>query len=407
MYHPGLAAVPDRNARFGKPGSICVALIPKGVVLRGDDNRGRQPAEVCGIQRAGPGGGAPGRVRDPLLGPPRDIVGRQAPTRGLRRRAGTGECQIGVGVQQDLGGRQRSAFIAQAQAGQRGKVPAGTVTHDEGRAFEPDTGTSTAGCPPDGIHAVIDSSRPRVLRSPAEVDAQHGHAGPHGQSAACPIVRLQIADRPHPSMKEHHQRPERRRRPVEAGPQGSRADRQVLDVGDLGARGPDFSAQSLRTPQIHRAHGTGRRAGVPSNSIDEGCQFGIGERGVDRFGHAGQDAILIRTIRPGGSLLVKDLHHHCLLPDPMLSDPQHVTITRYRGVCGCAAWSAGCGITARISPPRGCVRVAGRFLRGAVTRLGWVVEHSRDRFGRARGCEGDDRESRFLATQSPALRLAS
>ncbi|MCX5327954.1 hypothetical protein [Streptomyces sp. NBC_00140] len=69
-----------------------------------------------------------------------------------------------------------------------------------------------------------------------------------------------------------------------------------------------MSTESLRTPQLRRAHGTGERSGVLSNSLDEGGQFGIGERGVNQFGHAGQDAILIRTIRPGDSLLVKNLY---------------------------------------------------------------------------------------------------
>lgn len=81
-------------------------------------------------------------------------------------------------------------------------------------------------------------------------------------------------------MEEHHKRPERRRRPVEAGPHGSLPDRQILDAGDPGARRPGPGAESLRMPQLCRAYGTGGRPGVLSNSPDEGGEPGIGERSV-------------------------------------------------------------------------------------------------------------------------------
>lgn len=119
--HPSLAAVSDWNVRGGQPSSTGVALVPKRIVLSGDDNGGRQPTEVGGVQRADLGVGEPGRARDPLLDPSCDVVGRQAPARGLRPCAGTGECQIGVGIHQDLGGRQRSALIDPTKTGFRPK----------------------------------------------------------------------------------------------------------------------------------------------------------------------------------------------------------------------------------------------------------------------------------------------
>jgi hypothetical protein len=105
-------------------------------------------------------------------------------------------------------------------------------------------------------------------------------------------------------MEEHHQRLSRRRRPVEARPHGGRADRQVLDPGDLGAWGSGFDTEPLRASQIRCSHGTGRRSGILPNGLDEGGQFGIGKRGIDRFGHAGQDP-MIRTIPFGGDLQVE------------------------------------------------------------------------------------------------------
>jgi hypothetical protein len=63
-------------------------------------------------------------------------------------------------------------------------------------------------------------------------------------------------------------------------------------VVDLRARRPGFSTEALRTPQLRRTHSTGGRSRVLPDSLDEGGQFGIGERGIDRFGHAGQDATL-------------------------------------------------------------------------------------------------------------------
>lgn len=191
-------------------------------------------------------------------------------------------------------GRSAAVRLHRAGAGRPARRGSpGTVTHDDGRPRDPEPGTAAGRCPPDDVHAVVDGSRPRVLRSTAEVDAQHGRAGPECQSTACPIVRLQIADRPHPSVEEHHQWPERRRRAVETGRHGSRADHQILDVVDLGTRRPGFGTASLRPPQLRRTHGTGGRSGVLPNSLDEGGQFGVGEGGIDRFGHAGQDATLI------------------------------------------------------------------------------------------------------------------
>lgn len=296
MHHPGLAAMPDRNASGRESSRIRVALISERIVLRSDDDSGRQPAKVCGEHRADAGFGASRGVRDPLLSTPPDVVGCQAPTRGLHPRAGIGECQIGVGIYQDLCGRQWSALIAQAQAGKRGEVPARTVAHDDRRAPDAGARTPAGRHPPDDVHAIIDGRGPRVLRRSAEVDAQYCRVGLERQTATRPVVRLKIADRPHPAVEEHHQRLGRRRRSVEAGPHGRRTNRQILDPCDLRAWWARFDPEPLRAPQFRRSYSTGRRPRSLPNGVNEGGQFGIGKWEIDRFGHARQDASLTRTI---------------------------------------------------------------------------------------------------------------
>jgi len=127
------------------------------------------------VQRADLGIRSQGRVRDPQLRAPGDIVSGQAPAGCLLGDARLRQRQAGVRAGQDLGRRQGAAFLTQSQASQRGQIPAGTVTRDDKGAISPGQLRLVTKGPPDGAGDILDGCWPRVLGSPLEVHGEHGH----------------------------------------------------------------------------------------------------------------------------------------------------------------------------------------------------------------------------------------
>ena len=123
MDHLGLAAELNWHSRGSQVGSVQIAFVAQRIVLGGDDDGGRQAAEVGGVQRADLGICSQGRVGDPQFRAPGDIVSGQAPAGRLGGDAGLRQGQVSVGEGQDLGPGQRAAFITKSQATSAARFP--------------------------------------------------------------------------------------------------------------------------------------------------------------------------------------------------------------------------------------------------------------------------------------------
>ena len=279
VRHALVAMQLDRHVETVQTARVRLAFVAQWVVLAGQHQRGRQAAEVGGVQRRGE------RVARVAVGPevalPEErhvLGGEQVPGRevavGLRILPGVGD-----GVHEHLRREGRPRGAGSQRDGGR-EVPAGRVAGDGEAARFPAERTGVLGEPGDRRLAVIERGREGVLRREAVVEADDERAGRVRESSADPVVGVDPHEHPAAAVevRDHRQRVGVGARRVAASPQGSGVgvELAVLDARHgLGRAGAGFGEDDHVLAQLVQRLVAERRQVEARGRVEVGLQRGV------------------------------------------------------------------------------------------------------------------------------------
>ena len=183
VNHPVITGTDDRNACLGQTAGKSLALVPEGVILGGNYQGRRQPAQVGGLLGRGVGIGSVGVTSQIMVPIPDHSVPAQLVAFGIFNIGHGIEIPLGDRVHQQLEDQGTAAPVAGHQGYGRGQVAAGAVSagsypgwvHIEGRGVGREPLSS-------GI-AVLRRAGELGLRSQPVINGNHHAVGADGQIA--------------------------------------------------------------------------------------------------------------------------------------------------------------------------------------------------------------------------------
>ena len=275
MNHRGLSAQQDRRARRLQASRVRLALVTQGVVLCGDDQRRRKPAQVRLEQGAYGRVRAPTRIGHPELNPPGDVVDADSPARRFLPRARPGQRQVSIRVDEHLGIGQRRLLVAEPQAGKGRQVTAGAVADDQQGALAVPGQFRTAGRrPQDRRHGIVRRRGRRVLGRPPVVNGENRRPGRQGHAPAQPVVRVEAADGPHPAVQKNREGDSAPGGRTVKPPVHAAGYPQIGNAGHRRAGRPRGNPHPLKLANRNRAQLGPRRPGrcpIRRYELDESC----------------------------------------------------------------------------------------------------------------------------------------